>query len=355
MGEASPLGEVNWTGTTRLVVEIARIETEAGVAVERILSPVVQELAEVEERLFQGIGSHVELIAEITRYVLKSGGKRVRPTLLLLSAKLCGYRGGSRNIALATVAEYMHAATLIHDDIIDNADKRRGLPSANSLWGPQISVLAGDFLYARSLQILVADGDLAVMQAFADATVRMTEGEVREVQMAGNLDLTYDDYLEIIVSKTAALISAACRAGALIAKASEDRVAALTEFGLNLGIGFQLVDDALDFSAKEDRLGKPVGNDFKEGKVTFPMLHVLRTAPAPSRARIKELVTKETIGEADLAEVKEMVERHGAVAATMAHARTYLERSKELLGNFQDSAAKHSLVLLVDFVRDRDW
>lgn len=323
--------------------------------VEKILYPVVQELAEVEDRLFREIGGKVELIGDITRYVLKSGGKRIRPALLLLSAKLCGYRGGSRDIALAVVAEYMHAATLIHDDIIDSADKRRGLPSANNIWGPQISVLAGDFLYARSLQILVADGDLAVMQAFADATVRMTEGEVREVQMAGNLDLTYEEYLEIIISKTAALISAACRAGALIAGASKEAVAVMTDFGLNLGIGFQLVDDALDLSAVEDRLGKPVGNDFKEGKVTFPVLHVLRTASEPDRARIRELAAREKIGEADLAEVREIVERHGAVAATMELARAYLERSKESLALFQDSTAKRSLVLLVDFVRDRDW
>ena len=323
--------------------------------VEGILSPVVWELAEVEERLFQEIGGNVELIAEIIRYVLKSGGKRIRPALLLLSAKLCGYRDGSRNIALAAVAEYMHAATLIHDDIIDNADKRRGLPSANSTWGPQVSVLAGDFLYARSLQILVADGDLAVMQAFADATVRMTEGEVREVQMAGNLDITYDEYLEIIISKTAALISAACRAGALIAGAEAPVVAALTEFGLNLGIGFQLVDDALDFVAKEDRLGKPVGNDFKEGKVTFPVFQILRAGSAADRDRIRELATKETMGESELAEVKEMVERHGAVGATMEQVRIYLEKAKESLAIFPDSPAKRSLVLMVDFVRDRDW
>ena len=324
-------------------------------SVERILLPVIQELAEVEDRLFQEIGGKVELIGEITRYVLKSGGKRIRPALLLLSAKLCGYRDGTRNIALAAVAEYMHAATLIHDDIIDHADKRRGLPSANSTWGPQISVLAGDFLYARSLQILVADGDLGVMQAFADATVRMTEGEVLEVQMAGNLDLTYDEYLEIIISKTAALISAACRAGALIARAEASAVAALTEFGLNLGVGFQLVDDALDFVAKEDRLGKPVGNDFKEGKVTFPVLHVLRAGSEANRSRLRELAAKETIGESDLAEVKEMVERHGAVAATMEQVRTYLEKAKQSLNTFPDSTAKRSLVLMVDFVRDRDW
>lgn len=218
-----------------------------------------------------------------------------------------------------------------------------------------MSVLAGDFLYARSLQILVADGDLAVMQAFADATVRMTEGEVREVQMAGNLDITLDEYLEIISSKTAALISAACRAGALIAGADRAAVAALTEFGLNLGIGFQLVDDALDFVAKEDRLGKPVGNDFKEGKVTFPVFHVLRVGSEADRNRLRALAAKPTIGEAELAEVKEMVERHGAVAATMEQVRTYLEKAKEPLSIFPDSAAKRSLVLMVDFVRDRDW
>lgn len=322
---------------------------------ETILSPVTSELALVEERLLQDIGGDVELISEIIRYVLKSGGKRVRPALLLLSAKLCGYCGGSRNIELAVAAEYMHAATLIHDDIIDRADKRRGLPSANNAWGPQISVLAGDFLYARSIQILVTDGDLAVLQTFADATVRMIEGQVREVQMAGNLDLTYNEYLNIMTLKTAALISAACRTGALIADRPAEDVAALTEFGLNVGIGFQLVDDALDFVAEEYRLGKPVGNDFKEGKMTFPVLHVMRTGSEADKGRIRELVAQETIGESDLAEVKAIMERHGAVAATMELVRTYLKKAKTSLANFPDSAAKRSLVLMVDFIGDRDW
>lgn len=322
---------------------------------ETILSPVTSELALVEERLLQDIGGDVELISEIIRYVLKSGGKRVRPALLLLSAKLCGYCGGSRNIELAVAAEYMHAATLIHDDIIDRADKRRGLPSANNAWGPQISVLAGDFLYARSIQILVTDGDLAVLHAFADATVRMIEGQVREVQMAGNLDLTYNEYLNIMTLKTAALISAACRTGALIADRPAEDVAALTEFGLNVGIGFQLVDDALDFVAEEYRLGKPVGNDFKEGKMTFPVLHVMRTGSEADKGRIRELVAQETIGESDLAEVKAIMERHGAVAATMELVRTYLKKAKTSLANFPDSAAKRSLVLMVDFIGDRDW
>lgn len=322
---------------------------------ETILSPVAPELALVEERLLQDISGDVELISEIIRYVLKSGGKRVRPALLLLSAKLCGYGSGSRNIDLAVVAEYMHAATLIHDDIIDRADKRRGLPSANSTWGSQISVLAGDFLYARSLQMLVIDGDLTVMRAFADATVRMIEGQVREVQNAGNLDLTYHEYLDIITSKTAALISVACRTGALIADKQPEEVAALTEFGLNVGIGFQLVDDALDFVAEEDRLGKPVGNDFKEGKVTFPVLHVMRAGSEADQGRIRELAAQESIGESDLAEVKAIVERYRAVPATMELVRTYLKNAKASLNIFPDSAAKRSLVLMVDFVGDRDW
>lgn len=322
---------------------------------EEILSPVAVELTLVEERLLQEIGADVELISEIIRYVLKSGGKRVRPALLLLSAKLCGYSGGSRHIDLAVVAEYMHAATLIHDDIIDHADKRRGLPSANSTWGSEVSVLAGDFLYARSLQMLVIDGDLAVMRAFADATVRMIEGQVREVRMAGNLDLTDHEYLNIMTLKTAALISVACRTGALIAGRPATEVAALTEFGLNLGIGFQLVDDALDFVAEEYRLGKPVGNDFKEGKITFPVLHVMRTGSKVDQERIRELAAQETIGEPGLAEVKTIVQRYDAVSATMDLVRVYLQKAKASLSIFPDSAAKHSLVLMVDFIEERDW
>lgn len=216
-------------------------------------------------------------------------------------------------------------------------------------------MLAGDFLYARSLQMLVIDGDLAVMRAFADATVRMIEGQVREAQMAGNLDLAYHEYLNIITSKTAALISVACRTGALIAGRPAEEVAALTEFGLNLGIGFQLVDDALDFVAEEDRLGKPVGNDFKEGKVTFPVLHVMRAGSEADQGRIRELAAQTTLGESDLAEVKAIVERYGAVSATMELVRTYLKKAKTSLGFFPDSAAKRSLVLMVDFVGDRDW
>ena len=322
---------------------------------EILFSPIAKELQEVEERLKSGLESSSPLISEAVGYVLASGGKRIRPAVLLLSAKLCGFRGGSRNIDLASVAEYMHVATLIHDDIIDNADKRRGLPSANSKWGPQVSVLVGDFLYARAIQILVEDGDFQVLKAFADATVSMAEGEVLELQMARNLHLTYEDYLTIITCKTAALISAACRAGALIAKAGREQVEALAAFGLNLGIGFQLVDDALDFVGHRERLGKPVGNDFKEGKITFPVIHLLENGSEEVKRRVRELLAQEAFNEEDLFEVRRLVERHHGIPATMERAQGFLEKAKSSLWIFPDSPPKRSLFLMADFVRERDW
>lgn len=322
---------------------------------EMIFAPIAEELAEVERRLQVGLVSRVDLISRISSYVLGSGGKRIRPALLLLSGKLCGYQGGRRDIELASVAEYMHVATLIHDDIIDNAEKRRGLPSAPSLWGPTVSVLVGDFLYARSIQMLVEDGDFEILRTFADATVRMAEGEILELDMAKNVEISEEAYFEIVTSKTAALISAACRAGALIAEAPADRVAAMTDFGLNLGIGFQLVDDALDYVAHEERLGKPVGSDFREGKVTYPIIHVVRVGSAAARDRVRALAARGHMDDADLAELKALVERYDAVQATMERVQDYLLRARQCLGGFPDSPPRQALEVLVDFVRERDW
>lgn len=328
---------------------------DAATVRETIFAPIALELAEVERRLQLGVVSRVDVISRISSYVLGSGGKRIRPALLLLSGKLCGDPGGVRNIELASVAEYMHVAAMVHDDIIDNAEKRRGLPSAPSLWGPTISVLVGDFLYARSIQMLVDDGDFDILRAFADATVRMAEGEILELDMAKNVEISEEAYLEIVTCKTAALISAACRAGALIAKAPAEQVAAMTEFGLNLGIGFQLVDDALDYVAHEERLGKPVGSDFREGKVTYPIIHIVRVGSNADRDRIRALASRGCLDDEDLAELKMMVERHEAVKATMERVQDYLLRSRKCLEVFPDSPPRQALEVLVDFVRERDW
>lgn len=322
---------------------------------DELLSPIARELHSVEARLQERIESRADLISTVAAYVLGSGGKRVRPALLLLSAKLCGYADGARDVLLAAVAEYMHVATLIHDDIIDHAETRRGLPSAQFKWGPDLSVLVGDFLYSRSIQMLVEDGDFAVLKAFADATVSMAEGEVLQLQMRRKLDMTDEEYLRIITCKTAALFSAACRAGALIAAAPPARVEALAAFGLNLGIAFQMVDDALDYAAHADRLGKPVASDFKEGRVTYPVIHAFRQGAPEDRVRLAVLAAREVLDPADMADLRALIERYGAVEATMERARGYLEAARGNLAPFPESPARRSLMQMVDFVAVRDW
>lgn len=322
---------------------------------ELVFAPVGKELDEVERRIRTRILSRADLISEVTAYVLGSGGKRVRPALLLLSARMCGYHEGDREVDLAVVAEFMHVATLIHDDIIDNAQKRRGRPSANARWGPHVSVLAGDFLYSHSIQRLVNDGDFRILKAFADATVAMTEGEILELKWHRNLDILYQDYLTIITCKTAALFSAACRTGALIGGVDGTRVEALAEFGLNLGIGFQLVDDALDLVASEEVLGKPVGNDLLEGKVTYPLIHVLTHDRSAERDEICRLIGNGPLGEAEVETIRRYVTERGGVQATIDEARKYLRKARDHLIPFPDNAARRSLEMLVDFIAEREW
>ncbi len=336
-------------------------------AIQRIvLAPVAEKLAAVEACLRADLEARGDLIGTVGTYVLGSGGKRVRPALLLLCAQACG-RGeaqrpagpasppGPRDVTLAAVAEWMHVATLMHDDIIDNAAKRRGRPSANATWGANVSVLVGDYLYARSIQVLVEDGDPHVLEIFADATVRMAEGQVLEHELRGKLDIAVEDYLRIISGKTAALIAAACRAGALVAAAPAEMLQAISAFGRDLGIGFQLVDDALDYVAHEDRLGKPVGSDFREGKITYPLIHCWRQASEADRQALRALAARPAPDAADLEAIRSMVERYGAVRATMDLVDTYLGRAKGGLAAVADTPARRSLELMIDFVRERDW
>jgi octaprenyl-diphosphate synthase len=217
-----------------------------------------------------------------------------------------------------------------------------------------VSVLAGDFLFARAIQILVADGDMRILQAFADATVAMIEGEVLQLQLLRDLKIGDADYLRIVSGKTAALMSAAARAGALAAGAPVTTAEAMAAFGLNLGIGFQLVDDALDYTAREERLGKPVGSDFREGKITYPLIHLMRTASAADRVVVEDLVRREPISDEGLARLRGLVEQCGGVPATMILVEEYLARARALLDVLPASPACHSLHRLVDFIRERD-
>jgi octaprenyl-diphosphate synthase len=315
---------------------------------------VAEELRTVEARLQAPVEGN-GLLSSVTRYALASGGKRIRPALVLLAARACGARESSRAVMLASVAEMMHAATLIHDDILDRAATRRGRPSTMAQWGAEVSVLVGDFLYSRAVQMLVADEDLRVMRAFADATVAMTEAEVLQLQHLWNLNMPEPAYFKIVGGKTAALMSASCRGGALVAGALDNVLEALAGYGLHLGIGFQLVDDALDYVAQEERLGKPVASDFREGKITYPILHVMAVASGADRADLAELASQKTIDEAGVALLRELVERYDAVPATMRLVDVSLERARACLAPVPDSPARETLLRLADFVRERDW
>jgi octaprenyl-diphosphate synthase len=320
-----------------------------------LFSVIAAELSAVEDRLQEPAQDSGALLSVVAGYALGSGGKRIRPALLLLAARACGADQHGRVVTLASVAEMMHAATLVHDDIVDHSTKRRGRPSAAALWGSDVSVLAGDFLFSRAIQLLVADGDMRILQAFADATVSMIEGEVLQLQFLRDLKISEEDYLRIVTGKTAALMSAAARAGALVAGAPAATADVMATFGLNLGIGFQLVDDALDYTAREERLGKPVGSDFREGKITYPLIHLMRTASATDRVVVEDLARRDHISDEDLAQLRGLVERYEGVPATMRLVNEYLARARALLEVLPRSPACHALCRLVDFVRERDW
>jgi octaprenyl-diphosphate synthase len=320
-----------------------------------LFAVIASELTAVEDRLQEPVEKSGALLQAVASYALASGGKRIRPALLLLAARACSFDQRERVVTLAAVAEMMHAATLIHDDIVDHSAMRRGRPSASARWGSDVSVLVGDFLYSRAIQILVADGDMRILQAFADATVCMTEGEVLQLQLLRELKISQGDYLRIVTGKTAALMSAAARVGALVGGAPIPTVEALAAFGLNLGIGFQLVDDALDYVAREERLGKPVGSDFREGKITYPVIHIMRTASLADRAVLERLASRVDLDNGDLTALRGLVERYAAVPATMRLVDDYLAQARAQLAAVPDSPACRALQRLVDFVRERDW
>lgn len=316
---------------------------------------IAAELQAVEERLLEPVEESGHLLSVVAGYSLASGGKRIRPALLLLAARTCGADQPDRLATLASVVEIMHAASLIHDDIVDHSEMRRGRPSAKARWGSDVSVLVGDFLYSRAIQTVVADGDIRILRALADAIVAMTQGEVLQLEFLHDLKISEADYLQIVTNKTAALMSAACRVGALAAGAPPALVEALAAFGLNLGVGFQLVDDALDYCAREERLGKPVGSDFREGKITYPVIHLMRTASVEDRAVLERLPSRVSGGDGDLAPLHALVERYKAVHATMRVVDDYLNRARRDLRAVPDSPACRALHRLVDFVRERDW
>lgn len=316
---------------------------------EAALALIGEDLKNVELQFKHDLKSDVPLIRKVGEYVLSSGGKRIRPALLLLSAKLCGY-AGARHIPLASVVEFIHTATLLHDDVVDNANLRRGNASANTVWGNEASVLVGDFLFSKSFSLMVADGDLNILRVLSGATTRIAEGEVLQLVCTSDLDMTEERYIEVVKGKTAILISAACQAGGILGDVSPEMENALAEFGMELGIAFQLMDDTLDYVASEEQFGKSIGHDLEEGKITLPLIHTLKNCSPAEREAIAEVIVKERLVDEDFSAVFALVRQYGGIEFTVGKAQEYIDRCKVRLFLFPPSQVRDALVDLADYV-----
>ena len=329
------------------------IPTLEGLLKERVALLVGDDLEAVEKQIRLELDSPVELIQQMGGYIAGAGGKRLRPILLLLAARLAGARG-ERPVRLACVVELLHTATLIHDDVVDQAPLRRGRPSANAQWGDDASVLVGDHLYSKSFDLLVRDNDRAVMETLARATVSMTEAEVFQLERKRTGVTSESDYVRIITQKTASFISACCRIGGLLGGIPPEPLEALTRYGLDIGIAFQISDDSLDFVADQDRLGKAIGADLREGKRTLPLIAMLeRTTPAQAE-RVREMLRRRTLEPSEVDEIRRLVLEHDGVEYALERAHAYARAAKRDLQAFPPSEERDVLTLVADFVVDRD-
>lgn len=323
-------------------------------ALEEAQALVAEDMARVNALILERLQSEVSLIPELARHLIAAGGKRIRPMLTLLSARLCGYRG-EHHVALAAAVEFIHTATLLHDDVVDDSELRRGKATANALWGNKAPVLVGDFLFSRAFQLMVGVGDLEVLGILARASAIIAEGEVLQLVTANDTATSEEAYLRMIAGKTAALFEAACEVGAVVAGRPKSEARALATYGRSLGIAFQLVDDALDYSAREAELGKTVGDDFRDGKITLPVLVAFARGSEAEREFWRRTLERVEQRESDLAEAKRLLERHGAIEATLERARAYGRAAREALTSFPRSPARDVLAGLVDFCIDRAY
>lgn len=316
------------------------------------LNIIGEELILVEQQFRKDLESDVPLIRKVGEYVLSSGGKRVRPALLLLSAHLCGY-GGDKAVPLASVVEFIHTATLLHDDVVDSATLRRGIASANTLWGNEASVLVGDFLFSKSFSLMVGVGSLDILRIFSDATTIIAEGEVMQLLCTGEIDLTEERYINVVRSKTAILMSAACEAGAVLGGVSIEKQQALADFGMNLGIAFQLMDDTLDYIATEEEFGKSIGHDLEEGKITLPLIHTLRHCNDGEKDAIEAVIDKDEMSLDEFRHVSGLVKQYGGIDYTIDTARSYISSCLTHLDLFEAGPVRDAMLQLADYVVTR--
>jgi len=314
---------------------------------------VAADLVRVERSIHLESVASVEAVTAISNYLQANGGKRLRPTLLLLANKLCGETTESA-IQLGAVVEMIHAATLIHDDVIDEATKRRGKASANTVWGNPICVLSGDWLYMQAFQVALRERNFAILDVLISLTQAMVEGELLQLDRIGKADVSEADYMELVDRKTASLFSACARLGALVANADDAAESKLADYAWNLGMAFQLVDDILDFTARESILGKPVGNDLREGKVTLPLIYALAGCGAEEREQVASVLRERSYERVPFKAIRVIVDRHEGIERARRRAQAFTEKARSIISEFPESPYQRALFTITDLITERD-
>ena len=320
-----------------------------------IMNLLSSDLEEVEKEIKKNFYSDVVLIPDVSEYLSSSGGKRIRPLLLLLSSRACGY-SGHKAIKHSCVVEFIHTATLLHDDVVDGADVRRGNPSANSKWGNEASVLVGDFLFAKSFELMSSEEDTRIVKTMSEACTLLSEGEVLQLINLYNTDITEEEYLKVVFRKTAALIAASCKLGAILSDSPNHIIESFNSYGKNIGYSFQLIDDALDYTGNENETGKKIGNDLIDGNITLPLLHLLSSIDEIRKERLKKIILEsKVILEEDQSFVLKLMDEYDSVAYTRNLAKRYAENAKSSLSVIEKSENLDSLISLADFIVDRNF
>jgi octaprenyl-diphosphate synthase len=312
-----------------------------------------KDLAAAEDKILETLKAASPIVYDVGRHIFTGGGKRMRPLLVILCSRISGYRG-EKTATLACSIESIHTASLLHDDVVDSANLRRGRPPAHSVWGNQIAVLAGDFFYSNALRLANSLKNQRIMDALSGATAGMAEKEMLQLTLKGNPAISEDDYMEIITGKTATLMSAACMSGAILGDPPQKKVDALASFGLKLGRAFQVADDILDYMAEEKALGKSLGKDIEEGKITLPLIYLLKKASPDEAERLKAIIREEKLSPADLNYIQDLLKKYKSIEQSYATANAIIQEAKAELNIFDDSMEKRSLLTLLDYALRRE-
>jgi octaprenyl-diphosphate synthase len=326
---------------------------KTSLALSQIFDPIRAELEQVDREFGRQVQSQVTLIPKIGRYIQTAGGKRMRPAVLLMAARLSGYTG-DRAVLYAAVVEFVHTATLVHDDIIDDSELRRGRQAVHSRWGNNITVLLGDYLYIKSMALALTHDTLDLVRLLCDVTLRMIEGELYQLTKNGDPDITEDEHFDIIRRKTAYLFGGCAQIGGMLGRVDADKEEALREYGFNLGIAFQIVDDLLDVTGDAQALGKPVGGDLREGKMTLPLIHLLRQNDEMGGRIVRDIMANRTVGPGQWEELQRLLKAHRSVDYAYRRASEFAERAKKPLTTFPPSSERDALLALPDYILSRD-